>query len=129
MYSISQNLVLSLLLAPNVLAQAGLSKFMTGLAAGSHTRAFSFAFQPDSNDVVRRDGWVQEGPPSQTITAAYMVIENFAEDRPPSIPAIDRIRLAEAFRLADEIGDHVWPNWSKAPFAVLLVTPDYEFLI
>jgi len=26
--------------------------------------------------VLIRDGWVQEGPPSQTITAAYMTIEN-----------------------------------------------------
>ena len=25
-----------------------------------------------------RNGWVQEGPPSQTITAAFMVIENHA---------------------------------------------------
>ncbi len=53
----------------------------------------------------------------------------FAQDRFPSIPATDRIRLAEAFRLADEIGNDVWPNWRRAPFAVLLVTPEYEFLI
>src|SRR5438445_4229881 len=53
----------------------------------------------------------------------------FAQDRFPSISITDRIRLAEAFRLADEIGNDVWPGWSKAPFAVLLVTPDYEFLI
>ena len=47
----------------------------------------------------------------------------------PAIPEIDRTRLAEAFRLGDQIGDRVWPGWSKAPFAVLLVTPDYEFLM
>ena len=41
----------------------------------------------------------------------------------------DRIRLAEAFRLADAIGNEVWPGWSSAPFAVLLVTPEQEFLI
>jgi hypothetical protein len=41
----------------------------------------------------------------------------------------DRVRLAEAFRLAAELGDDVWPGWSKAPFAVLLVTPEREFLI
>ena len=55
-----------------------------------------------------------------------------ASDRPqkqPAIPEIDRTRLAEAFRLGDKIGDRVWPGWSKAPFAVLLVTPDYEFLM
>jgi len=49
--------------------------------------------------------------------------------QPPSIPTTDRIRLAEAFTLAEQIGNRLWPNWSKAPFAVLLVTPDYEFLV
>jgi hypothetical protein len=51
-----------------------------------------------------------------------------AQDK-PSLPAIDRTRLAEAFRLADLIGDRIWPAWTKAPFAVLLVTPENEFLI
>ena len=41
----------------------------------------------------------------------------------------DRARLAEAFRLADELGDEAWPGWSRAPFAVLLVTPEREFLV
>ena len=47
----------------------------------------------------------------------------------PALSAIDRTRLAEMFRLAERIEDRIWPNWSKAPFAVLLVTPEYEFLI
>lgn len=51
-----------------------------------------------------------------------------AQDQPRLAPT-DRTRLAEAFRLGDQIGDRVWPGWSKAPFAVLLVTPDTEFLI
>src|SRR6266852_2673819 len=51
-----------------------------------------------------------------------------AQDK-PALPAIDRTRLAEAFRLSDRVGDRVWPGWGKAPFAALLVTPDYEFLI
>jgi hypothetical protein len=51
-----------------------------------------------------------------------------AQDKPLLSPT-DRIRLAEAFRLADQIGDRVWAGWSKAPFALLLVTPDYEFLM
>ncbi len=41
----------------------------------------------------------------------------------------DRVRLAEAFRLADHLGDRVWPGWSAASFAVLLVAPDAEFLM
>ena len=51
-----------------------------------------------------------------------------AQDK-PSLSAIDSTRLAEAFRLGERIGDRIWPAWSKAPFAVLLVTPEYEFLI
>jgi hypothetical protein len=47
----------------------------------------------------------------------------------PTLPQTDRVRIAEAFRLADAIGNKVWPAWDKAPFAVLLVTPDHEFLI
>jgi hypothetical protein len=46
-----------------------------------------------------------------------------------SLSQVDRVRLAEAFRLGDRISDRIWPGWSKAPFAVLLVTPGYEFLI
>jgi hypothetical protein len=41
----------------------------------------------------------------------------------------DRIRLAEAFRLAETLGNRVWPGWDQAPFAVLLVTPEHEFLV
>jgi hypothetical protein len=38
------------------------------------------------------------------------------------------VRIADAFRLADAVGDSVWPGWSAVPFAVLLVTPTHEFL-
>ncbi len=52
-----------------------------------------------------------------------------ARTQTPALSEIDGIRLAEAFSLADNIGDRVWPGWSKVPFAVLLVTPSHEFLI
>jgi hypothetical protein len=45
------------------------------------------------------------------------------------LPHDDEVRIAEAFRLAHQIQDNIWPGWSKAPFGVLLVTPDDEFLI
>jgi len=41
----------------------------------------------------------------------------------------DRIRLAETFRLGEAIGDSIWPGWTSAPFAVLLVTPEREYLV
>ena len=47
----------------------------------------------------------------------------------PKLNATDRTRLIEAFRLGDQLGDRIWPRWKQAPFAVLLVTPEYEFLI
>lgn len=47
----------------------------------------------------------------------------------PGIPPDDRTRIAEAFRLADAIGDRIWPGWSSAPFSLLLVTPEREFLV
>ncbi|MCO6512099.1 MAG: hypothetical protein J5I65_15040 [Aridibacter famidurans] len=47
----------------------------------------------------------------------------------PSISHTDRVRLAEAFRLADAVSDEIWPGWSKAPFALILVTEEHEFLV
>ncbi len=47
----------------------------------------------------------------------------------PALPDDDRTRIAEAFRLADAVGNRLWPGWDKAPFAVLLVTPELEFLV
>lgn len=51
-----------------------------------------------------------------------------AQDK-PSLPQIDRVRLAEAFRLGETLGNRIWKGWDQAPFAVLLVATEYEFLI
>lgn len=40
-----------------------------------------------------------------------------------------RIRIAEAERIFDKLGDKIWKGWDKAPFAILLVDNDYEYLI
>lgn len=40
-----------------------------------------------------------------------------------------RIRIAEAMKIADQLGDKLWQNWDKAPFTILLVENDYEYLI
>jgi hypothetical protein len=45
------------------------------------------------------------------------------------VPEADRVRVAEAFRLAAALGNRVWKGWDRVPFAVLLVTPEREFLI
>ena len=59
----------------------------------------------------------------------FLFVSDTAAAQEPSISATDRTRLVEAFRLGDAIGARIWPGWSKAPFAVMLVTPEHEFLI
>jgi hypothetical protein len=46
-----------------------------------------------------------------------------------NVPEVDRIRIAEAFEIGQTLGNRIWKDWNKAPFAVLLVTPENEFLI
>ena len=47
----------------------------------------------------------------------------------PALATADRVALTEAMRLVELVGDSLWPGWSEVPFAVLLVTPEAEFLI
>jgi hypothetical protein len=49
--------------------------------------------------------------------------------RPPGIPEADRVRLAEAYRLAAAIGDSIWPGWSGVPFATVLVSGEHEYFV
>ena len=70
--------------------------------------------------------WACAAPRSSTLTpsagpATAPAREGIAQD--------DRIRLAEFFRLGEAIGDQLWSGWSAAPFAVLLITPDREYLV
>ncbi|HEX2640521.1 MAG TPA: hypothetical protein VHL50_08120 [Pyrinomonadaceae bacterium] len=53
-----------------------------------------------------------------------------ANARPePRIPEVDRIRIAEAFRIGEKLQDRLWAGWSAAPFSLLFVTDEHEFLI
>src|ERR1051326_4256798 len=40
----------------------------------------------------------------------------------------NQVRVHEFYRLASEIQDKIWPNWSAAPAPVLLITAEREFL-
>ena len=64
-----------------------------------------------------------------TLAVLLLFFRGVAAQDKPSIPDADRIRIAEAFRLNKVIDDRIWTGWSKVPFAILLITPDYEFLI
>jgi hypothetical protein len=47
----------------------------------------------------------------------------------PSIPDVDRTRIAEVYRVGEKLQDRIWPEWSTAPFGILFITDDSEFLI
>ena len=48
--------------------------------------------------------------------------------RAQEVPADDKVRIAEFYRLAASIEDQIWPEWSKVPDPLLLVTAESEFL-
>lgn len=65
------------------------------------------------------------------IAAPIVLLFSFLTNVPLSVPEVresDRIRIAEAFRISEVLGDTLWPQWNKSPFALLLVTPEHEFL-
>jgi hypothetical protein len=47
----------------------------------------------------------------------------------PPLPADERLLLAEAFRLTTELGEEIWPGWGVAPWEVLLVSGEHEYLV
>jgi hypothetical protein len=47
----------------------------------------------------------------------------------PVFPQEDRIRIGEAFRLADSVEDQIWAKWSAAPFGLMLITDEHEYLV
>lgn len=63
------------------------------------------------------------------LTSLALIAVSFAQQAaPPKISEDDAIRIVEFYRLAPSIEDKVWPNWSKVPAPLILVTPETEFL-
>ena len=62
------------MLAPNTSGHRSQTK--SAGSAGPYSISSSIAFAREQGGVLISDAWVQEGPPSQTITAAYIKIEN-----------------------------------------------------
>ncbi len=54
---------------------------------------------------------------------------NIATNAAPAIEEVDRIRIAEVYRIGEKLQDKLWPGWSSAPFGMLFITDDHEFLI
>jgi len=46
-----------------------------------------------------------------------------------ALPHDDAVRIAEAREIAGRFGDATWSGWSGAPFAILLVTDETEYLV
>jgi hypothetical protein len=44
------------------------------------------------------------------------------------LQSADAVRVAEFYRLASQIQDKIWPEWSKTPAPLMLVTAETEFL-
>ncbi len=63
------------------------------------------------------------------IAFAVLGASRTAAQSAPHMSATDQTRIREAFNLASRLGDHIWPGWHDAPFALLLVTPEVEFLV
>lgn len=59
----------------------------------------------------------------------FLMVQGVPAQQQPMLSKNDRIRLAEAFKLGDAVGNRIWTGWSEAPFAVLLVTHEHEFLV
>ena len=62
---------------------------------------------------------------------AFFIAFLLAAAPPARMPApdeADRVRIAEARRIAQRLADDLWPGFTAAPSAVLLVTPKTEFL-
>ena len=51
-----------------------------------------------------------------------------AQDK-PAIRFDDKVRIVEAYRIAEKSADSIWQGWSKTPFVILLVDDNYEYLL
>lgn len=45
-----------------------------------------------------------------------------------TVPQEDAVRIREFYRLATAVQDQIWPQWSKTPAPLLLITQQTEFL-
>jgi hypothetical protein len=69
------------------------------------------------------------GPALSLLFATLAIPELGASQSAARLSEPDRVRLAEAFRLAERVRAEVWPGWERTPMAVLLVTDSTEYLV
>lgn len=59
----------------------------------------------------------------------FLVRQDQQVRQKPELSQDDRTRIAETFRLADSVQHQIWEGWNKAPFGLMLITNEYEYLI
>jgi hypothetical protein len=62
------------------------------------------------------------------VALSMFVMAAFAWAAVEQLPAEDEVRIREFYRLAGQVQDQIWPEWSKTPAPLLLVTENAEFL-
>lgn len=60
---------------------------------------------------------------------SFSVLTYAAFEDPPGLTYRDRIRLAEAFQIANHVSNSIWAGWKHTQFSIILVTPSHEFLL
>jgi hypothetical protein len=75
-------------------------------------------------DVMR---W-KDGGKLASLGVFLFAMTRFAWAGDEQLPAEDAVRIREFYRLAGQIQDQIWPEWSKTPAPLLLVTTNTEFL-
>ena len=50
----------------------------------------------------------------------------FAQTPAAQLAVDDAVRIREFYRLASQIQNQIWPDWSRTPAPLLLVTSDTE---
>lgn len=64
----------------------------------------------------------------RTLLAALLLSTVVTAQQLKPLPPDDAVRIHWFYRLAAQVQDQIWPEWSKTPAPLLLVTSDTEYL-
>lgn len=65
----------------------------------------------------------------KNILIGFFILFFTIECFPQNLRFEDKVRIVEAYKIAERSADSIWIGWSKTPFVILLVADDYEYLI
>ena len=75
------------------------------------------------------DRWRDERMSRLLVATALLALLASPAVAEPELTETDRTLLSETFRLAEELGEEIWPGWGAAPWEVLLVGAEHQFLV